>query len=78
MIIYQVYNKVSCVFFESRIDAEDYLSKTATAVNGLSLSELFVVDASQPSGEDGRAGPCGSGEHGEGYYRNEDGSVSFQ
>jgi len=25
-----------------------------------------------------RAGPCGDGEHGEGYYRDEDGSVSFR
>jgi len=26
----------------------------------------------------GRAGPCGDGEHGEDYYRDEDGSISFR
>ena len=59
MIIYRVCNKVSCISFESRKDAEDYLSRAGTAANGLSLSELFVIDASQPSVEDGRVESCG-------------------
>ena len=38
----------------------------------------YTEAASQPGGEDGRAGPCANGEHGEGYCRDEDGSVSFR
>ena len=49
MIIYQVYNKVWNVSFESKIDAENYLSRAGTATNGLALTEMYVVDASQPS-----------------------------
>ena len=49
MIVYQVYNKVWSVLFESKDDAESYLSRAGTAASGLALTELYVFDASKPS-----------------------------
>jgi hypothetical protein len=41
--IYAVVNKVFCLFFEDKEDAENYLGKVATASNGLRLTTYFVI-----------------------------------
>jgi hypothetical protein len=41
--IYAVLNKVSCVLFEDKKDAEDYLGKVATNSNGVHLRIWDVI-----------------------------------
>ena len=47
MIIYEVRNKVCSYLFESREDADTFMSFHASAANGLNVYEVEVIDDSK-------------------------------